>query len=917
MITSSFAIALVDRLGWVLVHSLWQFTLIALIAYVAQRVLARSAPSVRCLLLTLLLASFAVIPVVTGTQLADNSLPVVEPQPAPLKNDPIQPAVTASVRHDVELAVPAVGLVAPLDAVVPQPARELSLAAFLNSLIPQLQAAIAPQLRWCVAIWCVGVVVFCLRPAWSWLTVQRLRRRGTSPASPKLEALVAAMAEKLHLQRRVRVLLSACIDVPLVLGSYRPTLLLPAAALSNLSDAQWSAIIAHELAHLRRYDDLVNLLQLLLETMFFYHPAVWWLSARIRQEREFCCDDVAARATGDAAMFCRALLSLEQLRATTPAFALGAGGGSLLQRVQRLLPVAKERRAAPMSAMFAAALGTAALVLAVMCLSPNFPATAIAQSESNSAPIPLNGPLTDDQARTLALEAHAKASAMDKLPRLMLQAETRHILRTLPERVESDDLSKYLEILKVPADDPEWAFPIQKCFAWDEKYWERKSLSQERRIGQPFYTATRASWGSLEASGEYYKSPMSPAIINLSPNAQEAWIYTGDRDLFSSRVTLHKFWWGDTFHFNWNYGLIDPQQATYRFVGTEEFDGVQCHVIDSPSRGQRLWINATTRLILGSANLEVVKAELVKENWNAKKATELTGETFEDDWDFEDFIRAESHLMPLEKRLQLFDLYSDLVRRPQLQFSSLTRLRDYREVAPGIWIPFEEDFVDRFGRASTRFKEVKIDQSLRDSVEEWQPRAGDVVQDKRSGDEMVYVVPPENIQDPQQRDVVSSSFSQELPAVWKRFDEMVGHPALKLPEEGWTKAKPALAGRPYLIFFWSDQSPYFCVSTDTMKHLVVDHQLQVVGIRPEGTTVPAEIESGVKELKSLFPSCTVPVENKHGHAFELAGYPVQAFPYAVLVDEYGIIVDHGAPDGYDGQVIRKLKKLQKEWAASQ
>jgi len=97
------------------------------------------------------------------------------------------------------------------------------------------------------------------------------------------------------------------------------------------------AVIAHELAHVRRYDYLVNLLQTALETLLFYHPAVWWLSRRVRVEREHACDDAAVECVGDALLYGRSLAALEQLRAPAAALALAANGGSLMQRIQRLV----------------------------------------------------------------------------------------------------------------------------------------------------------------------------------------------------------------------------------------------------------------------------------------------------------------------------------------------------------------------------------------------------------------------------------------------------------------------------------------------------------------------------------------------------------------------------------------------------
>lgn len=114
-------------------------------------------------------------------------------------------------------------------------------------------------------------------------------------------------------------------------------ILLPVGALAGLPPQQLEAIIAHELAHIRRHDYLVNLLQAVIEALLFYHPAVWWVSRQIRQEREHCCDDLAVAVSGDLMTYARALLEMEQLRAAAPQLAVAAYGGLLMNRIQRLL----------------------------------------------------------------------------------------------------------------------------------------------------------------------------------------------------------------------------------------------------------------------------------------------------------------------------------------------------------------------------------------------------------------------------------------------------------------------------------------------------------------------------------------------------------------------------------------------------
>src|SRR5947208_2058145 len=116
----------------------------------------------------------------------------------------------------------------------------------------------------------------------AWLAGRRLRAVGTIPAPEPCVAALHRLAARLRLSRPVRLLQSAMVQVPAVLGWVRPVILLPASALTGLTPLQLEALLAHEMAHVRRYDYLVNLVQSVIETLLFYHPAVWWISARVR-----------------------------------------------------------------------------------------------------------------------------------------------------------------------------------------------------------------------------------------------------------------------------------------------------------------------------------------------------------------------------------------------------------------------------------------------------------------------------------------------------------------------------------------------------------------------------------------------------------------------------------------------------------
>jgi hypothetical protein len=178
------------------------------------------------------------------------------------------------------------------------------------------------------------------------MAAQRLRHSGVSPAPPEWQERAIRLMQRLAISTPVRVCESAIAEVPSVIGWLRPVVLIPASALSGLSPEQLETILAHELAHVRRHDYLINLLQTAIETLLFYHPAVWSVGNRIRAERENCCDDLAVEVCGDAFVYARALADLEQLRHTGHRFALAATDGGLLRRISRVLGQRAERPAA-------------------------------------------------------------------------------------------------------------------------------------------------------------------------------------------------------------------------------------------------------------------------------------------------------------------------------------------------------------------------------------------------------------------------------------------------------------------------------------------------------------------------------------------------------------------------------------------
>jgi beta-lactamase regulating signal transducer with metallopeptidase domain len=199
----------------------------------------------------------------------------------------------------------------------------------------------APVPSWIVPVWASGVLLFSLRMAWACTQISALRRRAT-PASDALQSIAASLSRRLGISRCPRVAISAWEGGPSLVGWLRPVILFPAAAVAGLTTEQLEAVLAHELAHIRRHDYLVNCVQMAVETLLFYHPAVWWISTRVRHERELCCDDLAVRVCAAPLCYARALTVLEKMRASLPGPALAGTGGPLLYRIQRIVGAAAE-----------------------------------------------------------------------------------------------------------------------------------------------------------------------------------------------------------------------------------------------------------------------------------------------------------------------------------------------------------------------------------------------------------------------------------------------------------------------------------------------------------------------------------------------------------------------------------------------
>jgi beta-lactamase regulating signal transducer with metallopeptidase domain len=296
-----------ERLGWTLLHFLWQGILVAALYALARalasgRISARGRYAIACASLL----AMTVAPALTYWWLGNS------------------------------------GQAARIGDLTDWGARQLAAGVAYSPVTDPWQQAM-PGI---VMAWFAGAAACSLRLLMGFISAAALRRSRHAPVLTEWQQTLDRLIERMHVSRSVRLLATDRVDSPLLIGWLRPVILAPVGVLCGLAPEQVEALLAHELAHVRRHDYLVNVLQGIAESLLFYHPVVWWISNQIRAEREHCCDDLAVAASGDVLVYARALAELESMRPAHFKAALSANDGSLLRRIQRLAdPVAAHRPA--------------------------------------------------------------------------------------------------------------------------------------------------------------------------------------------------------------------------------------------------------------------------------------------------------------------------------------------------------------------------------------------------------------------------------------------------------------------------------------------------------------------------------------------------------------------------------------------
>lgn len=308
---SIFSGNIAQALGWALVHSIWQIALVSLLLAAIMIVLHNKSARLRYLIAICSLGVILIISAITFFSVLQS------PYATATNNASVSQITYTQLFFDSNYQ-----------------------QGFFHSWMNNISSFIEQNLNLFLTAWVVGVGLLSIRLTGGITYIFRLRNRQLKPVAANLNAKLQKLEERFQLRRKVQLFESALVKVPTVVGYLKPYILVPIGAFSYLPLNQIEAILAHELAHIKRNDYLINIFQSVLEIIYFFHPGIWWISNTIRKERELCCDDLAVASGCDAITLARALTTIEELSISQPKTTLAmafTGKGSLLNRIKRLI----------------------------------------------------------------------------------------------------------------------------------------------------------------------------------------------------------------------------------------------------------------------------------------------------------------------------------------------------------------------------------------------------------------------------------------------------------------------------------------------------------------------------------------------------------------------------------------------------
>ncbi len=514
--------------GWTMIHFLWVGAAIGLAAWGFRSLLKWFPPQVRYAASLIVLGALAAAPFVIFSSQLDRA-PAATGVSLPLSPPVAAPAVV--------VAPPVIGHFSPAVAVAPP----VSATDAIYASVAKWLTTIADYAPW---IWAIGAGAMYSFLACGLLGAERLRRRSRAVANGEINDICRRLSAALRISRPVAVAVSKRVVAPMLVGVVKPLVLLPAAMLDAQSTAQIEMILLHELAHVRRWDNLVNLVQRLIEAALFFHPAVWLVSRWVRLEREHCCDEVVLSHSNDPRAYAETLAALA-IPGLSPAHAAAAmANHQLLVRIRHILNLEDRRMTLSAKAltMFAALVVTGALLVAARAQSN----AADNSSDANSTDAAKAKTAIDESVLNRFAERRLKADAgaddADFLRRLTLDvtgaAPSPDDVKLFVADTNKQKRWKKVSQLLAQADASKMSPQLQQAIAQEEL--AEAQLAQARAVRKQLETAgakdalvgayAKRSWGPEQATGapDAQNGSDSPnAWASLTPDGQDEWLELG------------------------------------------------------------------------------------------------------------------------------------------------------------------------------------------------------------------------------------------------------------------------------------------------------------------------------------------------------------------------------------------------------
>ncbi|WP_320019293.1 M56 family metallopeptidase [Labilibaculum manganireducens] len=293
-------------IGWTLIHSVWQTTVIGGIIWLIFRFISKDNARIRYALSGLGLLLICVASAITFCRYI--------------------PSNTSTTLDDFT------ALLGTSD-IIPQE------ESFFTKQWTQIQIQLESSFLYLVQIWMIGMLFLSINLILKYIHTLKLKKHLTYPLRSNYKSIADRLVKKYNLKQNILFKESGLLDIPSVIGYFKPIVLIPVSMLSGIPENQLEIIIAHELAHIRRHDYLLQFIQGIIELIFFYHPVVWWLSSVVNAEREHICDDLAVKVCGESLTLIKALNNMEAIRKKQYELVLGFSGkkGKVLNRIKRIL----------------------------------------------------------------------------------------------------------------------------------------------------------------------------------------------------------------------------------------------------------------------------------------------------------------------------------------------------------------------------------------------------------------------------------------------------------------------------------------------------------------------------------------------------------------------------------------------------